>query len=478
MIRIYLDWNVVSNLKKPDFFGIKDFIELNKHRFIFPYSQAHFSDLMKSNKQDNPYFQVDLNTLTSLAGKHLLCYENGMVTPKFGTPGMYYKDYDDGLDNASLFDMEANFNLFDEMGREMGVEDIGTHVKKIFDAIPSLIEITDKNKDTMKLFFPGLKEGATQWDVFKESGFLLGRMLEDRIYYKNLRKTISGEGFHLDRNSGNWNVEDVIDNINKFLRNIGLDKDFLGFMDYIFELRNENPDDMTYFSGCYSMLDMMGYKSDKLPKTTDTAMNIYTDAHHAYYAGHCDYFIVGDENLAKKAKVLYKLFDVKTVVLHPSEMVQKVGEVMVDFSVENIGFLNAAFELIKRGMDFKEYPELSENGSRHVSYRLPAFYFDFFNYVSWEEYPDKNALLITFKKRKRNFSKFYYYTEIESIVRLVVSFFDRKCDFDLENITQDIKNGKEVSFSIMTDFGLVALNFEEVDGLKRPQLVYVVSVKY
>jgi len=72
MIRVYLDWNVVSNLKKPEFKKLKNFIIEYKQNLQFPYTPAHFNDLMKSYRPDNELFFEDLNTLEFLSEKHLL----------------------------------------------------------------------------------------------------------------------------------------------------------------------------------------------------------------------------------------------------------------------------------------------------------------------------------------------------------------------------------------------------------------------
>lgn len=72
MIRIYLDWNIISSLKKPEFNELKEFIEKHKKYLQFPYSPAHFTDLMKSYQPGNDLFYDDLETLEYLSEKHLI----------------------------------------------------------------------------------------------------------------------------------------------------------------------------------------------------------------------------------------------------------------------------------------------------------------------------------------------------------------------------------------------------------------------
>ena len=72
MIRIYFrDWNVVSSLKRKEFKDIKEFIDKHKKYLLFPYSPAHFNDLMKSYFPDNALLETDLETLQYLSEKNI-----------------------------------------------------------------------------------------------------------------------------------------------------------------------------------------------------------------------------------------------------------------------------------------------------------------------------------------------------------------------------------------------------------------------
>lgn len=109
MIRIYLDWNVISNLKRPENKELKNFIDKYKDFFLFPYSPAHFKDLMKSFSPDNVHFEKDLETLEYLSGKHLIMWGDNGTEPLFGTPQEYFEGEKDKEDNLQLFDIEKNW---------------------------------------------------------------------------------------------------------------------------------------------------------------------------------------------------------------------------------------------------------------------------------------------------------------------------------------------------------------------------------
>src|SRR5690606_12308812 len=237
MIRIYLDWNIVSYLKQPEFSTLKAFIEDNKHRFLFPYSAAHFSDLMKSYSDTNKYFQTDLENLQWLSEKHLFHWEENLVQPKFCTPKDYFETYDRDFDITSMFDIDKSFTDLDKAVEDNGLVDlrsIFSSLKGFLKNIPSGIHITKENKKVVNTMFPNLTVGSSYWDLMKQSGNMLQSLMTDRLYYKNLRKSISEEGFILDKNSGNWSMDEVIANVDAFLKEVGFNKDFLAYVDYVF----------------------------------------------------------------------------------------------------------------------------------------------------------------------------------------------------------------------------------------------------
>ena len=83
MIRIYFDWNIITNLKTQEYKNILDFISSHKNTILAPYSQAHFTDLMKSYHPKNKYFEQDLKMLDLICDKYLLSRGKDGVEPSF-----------------------------------------------------------------------------------------------------------------------------------------------------------------------------------------------------------------------------------------------------------------------------------------------------------------------------------------------------------------------------------------------------------
>ena len=82
MLKIYLDWNIISYLKKEEYIDLRNYIAQVKEFFIFPYSRAHIQDLYQSKSPTNVVkFEQDLDTLTEICQTHLLEYNYNIDAP-------------------------------------------------------------------------------------------------------------------------------------------------------------------------------------------------------------------------------------------------------------------------------------------------------------------------------------------------------------------------------------------------------------
>jgi len=433
---------------------------------------------MKSENGDNPFFQQDLHMLETLCGKHLIEPGEGQAVPKFCTPLAYYETYDRGSSSNNMIDIDQVFNFLDQEGAELGLGKIGDKLRNLFSAIPSAIPMDDTTKDFRKIFLPDLNEQSSQLDVLRSTGKMMSQLIGDKEFYKGLRKSISENGLQLDQNSGNWEPEEVIANIDAFLLNTGLQKDFLGYIDYIYELRNEKPDHMTYFSECYNMLDLMGYKSDKLPKPTDTAMNIYTDAQHAYYAGYCDFFVVEDKNLSTKSQVLFRKFGLKVRVLAAKDCIREISQVLWDHQQDSLelNFFERAMKVFESGKIEKTVASDSQIDAYFLVSELPVRYFDYFTHAVVYEQKNEGKRTLFFRRMVDNFSNFHYYTELEHLYRKIATFFGWTDHIDFEQIDRNIYANEQVEIGFSYPFGTVGIQYTE-DGTRNALLVYTLDIR-
>lgn len=169
-------------------------------------------------------------------------------------------------------------------------------MKSLFQLQPTGIEITEENEKFLTKIFPNLNSNSSMWDLMKEIGPLSKKLLKDGAYYKDFRKSIADAGGKLEANSGNWNYEEVIRNIDKFLYRLGTNMTYLEYVESTLKYKKGSYTYYEFYSNAYLLLDMIGYKSDKLPKNSDNMQNIQADGEHSFYGGHCDYFVAIDKN--------------------------------------------------------------------------------------------------------------------------------------------------------------------------------------
>lgn len=472
MIRIYLDWNMISYLKRPEFADIKTFITDHRERFLFLYADAHFGDLMKSYSVDNPYFEQDLDMLDQLCANYFIGWEKERAVGYAVRPKDYFIQNYQNKDEPNYFDMDELVKLFDEAGDDIGMGELGKQFKELFSALPAAIDLNDTNREQLSKFFPGITEDSTQWDLFKASGKMLEQMAGDKEYYKDLRKSIADNGFDLGKNAGNWKAEDVIANIDAYLAKSAPGLDFMGYMNKAFSLRNEKPDGMTFFTSCYNTLDLLGFKTDKLPKKTDTPMNIQYDAQHAFFAGHCDFFVVADKNLAVKSKVLYSKFKLKTKIVSPQEMVEELRQVLHTPQGKPNGheLLKSALSVFNTADDRQDFPEKQTDGGEAYSKRLNVFFLDYFNLVWLQGYPVEKKIELTFYKSPENFLRFLYYAELETIIFKIAKYLGWTLKED--EIKECIRKNDPIAIKVDYDFGYILIDYEEHQGINQPTLTF------
>ncbi len=475
MIRIYLDWNVFSNLKKDEFLNFKQKILSHKTKLLFPYSPAHFHDLMKSFSPENKMFWNDLNTLDEISEKHLLRWEKKRTMCLFCKPSQYFKDIKDNHNEPIEYDINSLFDQLDEFGKELGLGKYGKMLKTLFKNQIVPIEINNENREVLNQMFPNLKSNSNMLEFFSDIGLFSENFIGSRPFYKEFRKTLNEKGFKIEANSGNWNEKEVVENINEYLNSFETNLTFIDYVQTAFKYR-EPTTRFEFFKTAYLFLDIIGFKSDKLKKPTDTAKNIVVDSEHAFYGAHCDYFVVNDKNLRIKSKVLYSEFKIPTKILSFEEFREVLDDMIhlppnsTDEIVEN------AFQYIDFNKVVEKYEKSEEFESEMIAIELPILYFNFFNYVIHQKYEKDKVVGLTYRRVFKNYSDFVYFTELENLFQRIDNLvqFDRDENFE-ENKQEFIFGQKEVRFKKFIKYGILIL--EKETHTNRAVLQYYINVE-
>ncbi len=445
MKRIYLDWGVISNLKKPEFAEVRDFLLSHKRELFVVYSPAHFEDAMRSDGDDR--LSKDIEMLESLVGDHLLCYGKGVTRPYRATPSLYYRDQK-GRDLDVIPDISELMNSISQSLPETA------SVLKSFLDLPLQIPESVLSQEIFRVMFPELQESVTLNDVFRHSVCFVNKMSGDRDAYKSFRSAAHSVGFKLDPNAGNWKSDEVVPNISRKIKALGINKTFKEFVLSGFG-SNGKVDNFKFFIAAYSMMDMIGYKSDKLPKPTNAMNSVSTDAQHAYYAAFCDYFITQDACLTSKSLALYSALRIPTKVISLKDVIA-----ILEDNENNEDLVSFLGEHIK-----EENIERREDGA--TIYKLKRRFLGIFTHCVVYDYED--AMLLEFKLAFDNYSYFIFYDEAAIMVDTVSDYMGRPSGKDYETARKRIISG-DLDVSINWDAEDVKFTLRADPERHRPEL--------
>ncbi len=421
MIRIYLDWNIISYLKLPEYQYIVDFINENKEHLLFLYSPAHFSDLMKSS-QEHPNFQKDLETLEWLCGKHHIRWENDNFAALFGTPSYFFEEIKDNWGfNSNDFDIEKLFEQMSDIGNDNPLSSkLLEFSKKKLQTNTLDLSFDENSLEVFRILFPDLDPKSSIWELTRSIGLQSLELLQNKQGWLDLRKHIEATGGKIETNANTWDSKDVIKNVDEFINKISPTP--VSFFDYLNINFHENGKKATFYqlyNNAYLVLDLMGYKSDPLKKPGNNVQNITTDVEHSFLAQTCDIFVTEDSNLKSKAEALYHYFNIQTSVVNMKEMVSSIEKKLHDKSlVSPIDIMENMYDLF-----LEEINQLIDGTTVPFNKPLENKLFNFFDFAHFEFEPNQSILKITFSKDEFKYSNFLYFTEKDYLLNQIENLF-------------------------------------------------------
>lgn len=466
MRRIYLDWGVVSNLKKKEYADLYRFFLAHKDRFFFVYSPAHFDDLMRS--EGDPRLKEDLETLTSLVDDHLLAFNKAGVSAFRAKPSAYYEDRkkEVPVKLAEYGDILTSLDSCFPDGFKLG-----SKLKEIYQSIPFPIPQTILSNEMWGSLLPNLPETPSMLDVIQSAGLFVDKMQDEADYYKGYRSNIHEHGFRLEVNAGNWTEEEAIPNVSDFLKSKGVDKTFRELVLMPFSDRKE-VSEYELFVAAYTMLDLLGYHSDKLSKPGSTINSVLSDAQHAYMASFCDYFITGDRRLRCKAKALYTELGIDTLVLSPTDAEEALQEDVRSYDSEYFfSFLEQ--EMGREDIVVERHEKVNDQDDNYDIYHLTQRLLGIFSRAILFDNPEKERIILLDTGTGRS-TRFLYYDEVAMIVDLVSSYISAEPIPDYESIKETIVKGdSKISVTWIIRGGRIVLKND--DNTHKPVLVVILD---
>lgn len=461
MYRVYLDWNVISNLKRIDvekFGQLRLLIAENQDRLLIPFTTAHIDDLKKSLKpgMSDDLLLKDLDLLSEISNNEFINWtKNNNTEPFIGEPNKFYFENKDSWINQNSLDISNVFTSLPSTFSDIGLNSIGETFINMLKSMP-LGDFFPKNE--INKAFNITSDYNNMWEYLNVFAEVMNGVLNKKEDYLKLRDNAQNNGlFDISKNSANWEDEKVFDNIDEILKSLGVQQTTMELSDFVVkQFKKDKATIYDEFTTLYLYLDIIGYKSDKLSKPMNTMTNITNDGLHSFYGAHCEYLVTDDKNLVRKSKAIYHKLGLPTKVLSTSEFVEIFNKI-IPHKYENYSDFIYDLIYILSPENFIE-ENVFENGLKANIFQIPHLAFDFFNFAIQTYYPEYNTTEIVFRRAFKNYSRFIFHREVDTLIAYVLTV----CGYEMTDaITTKVRDAiiKEDGMFLVidTDFYKIAL---------------------
>lgn len=417
MIKIYLDWNVMNGMKNGHLNSFKDII-INKNKFLLIYSTSHVGDIFTSVKnhsaEEHEMIREDLDYIKILTENLCIFNSKNQIVIDYYDPGELL---DQRIEEAPMFKNLSIDSFFPSFEDQPLLNNLADKYKDLIASIPldPSIKKSYDNPESAKLMdnmFPGLKDDFTMSGLFKCFGQMLQKLNEEEGY-KELRKAAQKVGVNSSHFNENKNPYDVIKDAYK---KIGVENFNI---DELVNSSNVAPKWFNEITNEYIILDMHGYKSDKVKVNTKekkTFKNTTEDAFHTAFASKCEFYITNDERNLNKARAVYEKLEINTTVLNTNEFVAYYDN-FLDYHTVSEHFRSIMNRLeSKAGFQEQFYTDGRQFG--YVCYPF-EYFFNFFNKLLLPKADESESFFILSKDYpSSNYA--ICYKEIEGVVKMFV----------------------------------------------------------
>jgi hypothetical protein len=440
--RIYFDKQIFSHLfkgEKAEYIRLLNCLNQNKEMFLFCYSHGHLLDL-KNDKTDIKYRELDF--IETLVKDNYLSFHaiDKRTSCYLAKPLEAFRDIeedDEPISFKNLFDDIDLSSATDEQRKLLeNAKDLFYNQKLDF-GFSQIVDLPDDISAPLKKVLPIGVSSMTLMEWTEHFMSMLTSMEEDKTTYKGLRNVV-------DKyiNNGKFSIEyDEID-FNDDLKNSVLQKSFIEYVN-----SNLNPKgdkeitDYDFYTNAYFTLDLLGISKE--PSKSVKFNNVMNDGYHSYYGAFCDYVVFDDQGFLKKTKVMYKLLDIKTEVMHIDDFIPFFSLLSKQTEISPNAFFDLLINDLKNGIVINSKQSIKFN--RHTTTIKPFHkYLGYFNLI--DSMQEDNQDYIYLYRKTKNYSYFNFFREYEGIINKAIRLFgvdyNNKSEFDWDIEIQEIKEGK------------------------------------
>ncbi|NQX38461.1 hypothetical protein SAMN05421820_101482 [Pedobacter steynii] len=413
MIRIYMDWNVMSQMKAGRHTEFSEIIA-DKDKFFKLYSTSHIGDIAASNQNESNKVNIDsdLEFIANLTGNYCVFNTGKEVIIEKRSPQELYADKTDLKDILNILDFDIS-----ELMPNAEDQEIANLITPALDSLKNL-PIDDvfkqafENPETaaqMKQFLPDLENNYTPAGLFNSLLNMFHR-LNEKGDYKQLR-TIVQNGTKINRDRL-YDTSDPYKMIDAGYQKLGIT-----YPD-VTDLNPNAPQWYNQLTNEYLKLDMHGYQEDqvKIDKgRKQTFRNTMEDAFHTAFATTCDFYITSDKKNYKKAQTIYEKLGMNSLVMNPQEFIQHYKD-WLHFKGER--FLRIIPAILKH-----VEPRVSEDGNQRTYFGC-FFLFDYFNKITHitDNETEGGSFLMLSREKPTN-SRHLFGNELDVLIRKLLTVF-------------------------------------------------------
>ncbi len=437
-MRIYFDWNVLTQLKNPKtepFISLASKVEALKKYALMPYSAGHVSDLMKGwddSVGKNEFIYKDLGFISEFSQNQMFVHYWGdeAVKPMIGPAEAYFDSIKDSHNQplAEMMDFRKMVNDMDEQGQAL----MQPLIRQLETTMVPFSETTAKELKEHGINFPIPDKPISMMELITGFAEYYDKMFKNPKEYKSLRNFLH-KGLELEPKRISNFGSDAIEQLDKLLPGTLLGKSFSKHVEDGNSSSRTKNSDYDRFMMKYSQLDMFAFHPEKLTAKNNYE-NMTNDSMHAFYAAHCDVFVTADKHSLAKARAVYTDEKIEALVLTPQEFVEQFDSVIPKIETTIAEFISNLKDAALRGIEAGNILQLS-NGTLQCHIKPTTIHM--FNVVEYSDYSE-NKLACTFKSSGREYSKFTCYKEIEFLVNHLVDMLGKdyngkaKLEWDVE----------------------------------------------
>lgn len=444
MKKIYLDWNVINHLEENA--ELHRFILQNLSHFVFVYSPAHFSDLMRSYNEgeNNAYFEKDLERLEAVCETHLMRYYDKKLNIHRCSPREFLEK--EGK-NYPFFKDFLNPNFYKEFMKIDGLDFYGFFSE-------SLKSISFGKTIELPLF-GGF---SNAFELFGRSLEFIEKIMTDKEFVKAIRTGATKDVEDKEITCiSDYNPTEVMGVINAFFKRYGADFDLEELINKVI-IDEQKGNKMLLFESIYAGLDLMRYHSDKR-----NFANILADSDHAFYGSFCDVLVTDDTRMRYKTEAVYSYFGFNTKIISKHEL--------MDYLINELANENNLEAPIKELFSDQHIPQEYEEGSVYIKWvRLDCPYYSFFNKLEYRLPLSSRQSYFVFT-RELGFEKYVYYTEIDKLFEIIkceLHDFDAIQAFEEQYVEKYYANDKTAEYALYFSQIILVLGVLENQGHLMP----------